>query len=102
MLKINNKYGYIGKPKQCKCGGIFVYYDGLLGYESLVCNKCKLDINDDMLKESTCNCGRRFIESSVNSRCFRCDEEDKRRNKLIEEYNKQKLCLHLIHMLDFK
>ncbi len=43
---MNNEYGYIGKPKKCKCGGIFVFYNGCLGYESLVCNKCKIDIND--------------------------------------------------------
>jgi hypothetical protein len=42
----NNKYGYIDKPKKCKCGGIYEYYDGFLGYESLVCNKCGKDIKD--------------------------------------------------------
>lgn len=29
-----------------KCGCKFEYYSGCLGYESMVCPKCKLDIQD--------------------------------------------------------
>jgi len=47
---MNNEHGYIGKPKKCACGGIYVYYNGALGYESLVCNKCNIDINDKVKK----------------------------------------------------
>lgn len=43
---MNNQYGYVGQPQYCDCGGILVFYDGLLGYESLVCSQCKKDIND--------------------------------------------------------
>ena len=28
------------------CGGEWEYYDGSLGYESLKCNVCNIDIND--------------------------------------------------------
>jgi len=42
----NNEFGYIGKPKKCKCGGTYKWYDGCLGYESLVCDKCGRDIQD--------------------------------------------------------
>lgn len=28
------------------CGGEWRYHDGFLGYESLLCSKCGLDIND--------------------------------------------------------
>ena len=42
----NNKYGYLGKPKICSCGGIFNFYDGCLGFETLICNKCNKDLND--------------------------------------------------------
>ena len=37
---MNNQYGYIGKVQYCDCGGILIFYEGVLGYESLVCNKC--------------------------------------------------------------
>ena len=32
--------------KSCDCGGTFKPYEGLLGYESYVCDKCQIDIND--------------------------------------------------------
>ena len=32
---------------KCACGNtIFRYYDGCLGYESFICSKCGMDIND--------------------------------------------------------
>lgn len=34
-------------PAKCpKCGGAWKFYDGALGYESQVCSKCGVDIND--------------------------------------------------------
>jgi transcription initiation factor TFIIIB Brf1 subunit/transcription initiation factor TFIIB len=33
-------------PTCPKCGGKWVYYDGAMGYESMVCNKCGVDIAD--------------------------------------------------------
>ena len=40
---------YTVKISTCPCcgwTGKWIYYDGALGYESLICPKCRLDVND--------------------------------------------------------
>ena len=42
MLTDNRTHEII-VPKCPLCGGKWVFYDGILGYESLVCEKCRFD-----------------------------------------------------------
>ena len=75
--KMNNQYGYIGEPQYCDCGGILVYYDGLLGYESLVCNKCKKDIS------------KTEPEPQIKVSAWELEELDKKLDKKIQKAEKQ-------------
>ena len=45
MLTDNRVFNVV-VPDCPLCHSQWIYYDGALGYESLVCNKCRFDINE--------------------------------------------------------
>lgn len=62
--------------KKCpKCGGAMLFYDGCLGYESIVCKRCGYDVNDDMKEVPCAKCGTPILPLGVTE-CEGCREQD--------------------------
>ena len=50
-------------PFKCAlCDGVLKYYDGALGYESMICDSCGVDVNDLRV----CKRGDKFVINNIN------------------------------------
>ena len=42
---------HVYAPGWCRCGGALKYHHGFLGYESMICARCGLDVRDDLERQ---------------------------------------------------
>lgn len=54
------------------------------------------------LSRQICHCGAPYIKSKVNNQCYNCDMKKVKQERLLREYQEQKLMLHLAHLLNYK
>ena len=53
-----------------------------------------------MLKQSTCHCKRRFIETSKHKQCIICQQFDNQQVLLLYQYDLGKIMLNLVYLND--